>query len=329
MFLEHVRIAEDLGFHAFFHNDKKWAREPHGRLGAAAAVSSRIGLGISVVDPYTRHPAVTAQASATLAEMAPGRFTLVMGAGSHFETLPGYSVHKPVVAIREATDLLRRLWAGEEVTINGEVVQFQAGRLDFEPTSIPQIWVAGRGPKVLTLAGEVGDGVLVGSFASPSGIEYARRHVGEGLALGGRSWADIELASWLYVGLLKRRDDPVPEAMRTGISFAFWSSRNALMGVADELGWDLTAEFRAFVRDAPRSWAPEVMAGLRRVIPKGLLASLAVVGTAEQVLERLGALEGAGVQQAVIWPFPAEGTTVKDFIVELGTSVVPRLSAAS
>ena len=69
-FLDQVRLAEFLGFHAFFHNDKKWAQDVYVRLGAATQVTSRIGLGISATDPYTRHPALTAQAGASLAEMA-------------------------------------------------------------------------------------------------------------------------------------------------------------------------------------------------------------------------------------------------------------------
>jgi len=72
-YLQQVRLAEELGFHAFFHNDKKWARELFSRLGAATQVTSRLGLGTSVLDPYTRHPALMAQATATLAELAPGR----------------------------------------------------------------------------------------------------------------------------------------------------------------------------------------------------------------------------------------------------------------
>ena len=136
-YLEQVRLAEQLGFHAFFHNDKKWARELFSRLGAATQVTSRIGLGTSVVDPYTRHPAVMAQATATLAELAPGRFRVVMGSGSHFETLPGYGNPKPVAALRETTQLMRALWAGEKITIDGQIVKFRDGALDWKPQQRP------------------------------------------------------------------------------------------------------------------------------------------------------------------------------------------------
>ena len=123
-YLEQVKLAEQLGFHAFFHNDKKWARDLFSRLGAATQVTSRIGLGTSVIDPYTRHPALMAQATATLAELAPGRVRVVMGSGSHFETLPGYGNPKPVAALRESTQLMRALWAGEKISVG--VNKFQS-----------------------------------------------------------------------------------------------------------------------------------------------------------------------------------------------------------
>jgi 5,10-methylenetetrahydromethanopterin reductase len=130
-FLDQVKLAERLGFHGFFHNDKKWARDVFSRLGAATQCTRTIGLGTSVVDPYTRHAALLAQATATLAELAPGRFRVIMGSGSHFETLPGYGSPKPVAGLREAAELMQRLWRGEKVTIDGEVVKFKNGSLDW------------------------------------------------------------------------------------------------------------------------------------------------------------------------------------------------------
>src|SRR3977135_1032593 len=99
-FLDEVKLAERLGFHGFFYNDKKWAREGFPRVAAATQCTSPIGLGTSVVDPYTRHAALLAQAAATLAELAPGRFRVIMGSGSHFETLPGHGSPKPVAGLR-------------------------------------------------------------------------------------------------------------------------------------------------------------------------------------------------------------------------------------
>ena len=325
-FLDEVKLAERLGFHAFFHNDKKWAREVFSRLGAATQCTSTIGLGTSVIDPYTRHAALLAQATATLAELAPGRFRVIMGSGSHFETLPGYGSAKPVAGLREATELMQRLWRGEKVNLDGEVVKFKDGSLDWTPTEVPQLYIASRGPQILKLAGAVADGVLIGSFATPPGIDYAKRHIQPGLNASNRDWRDIRLCSWIYLSLLERADDPVPEGIKRGVSFAFWSSRKALSAMVDELAPDASDEFRAFIKEAPHEWSPPIMDELRRLLPRGVIDSLALVGTAPQVVARLKALAAAGVQEIVIWPFPAQGQDMDGFMHKLAQDVLPHVS---
>jgi 5,10-methylenetetrahydromethanopterin reductase len=325
-FIEQVRLAEQLGFHAFFHNDKKWARDLFARLGAATQVTSRIGLGTSVIDPYTRHPAVAAQACATLAEMAPGRFRVVMGSGSHFETLPGYGNPKPVAALRETARLMRALWAGEKITLDGQVVKFRDGSLDWKPSEVPPLYIASRGPQILKLAGEIADGILIGSFATVAGIEYAKHHILPGLTAAKRSWTDVRMCSWIYLSVLDREDEVVPEGIKRGVSFAFWSSRKVLSEMADELAGDVSDELRKFLREAPHEWSAEIMAQLRRLLPRGIIDSLAMVGTAGQIVERLKKLEAAGIEEVIIWPFPKDGQATEDFMTKLARDVLPHLA---
>jgi len=328
-YLEQVKLAERLRFHAFFHNDKKWARDLFARLGAATQVTSRIGLGTSVIDPYTRHPALMAQACATLEELAPGRVRVVMGSGSHFETLPGYGNGKPVAALREATQLMRALWAGEKITLDGQVVKFKDGALDWKPSTAPPLYIASRGPQILKLAGEIADGILIGSFATAPGIAYAKQHILAGLATAKRGWSDIRMCSWIYVSVLDRADEPVPEGIRRGVSFAFWSSRKVLSEMADALAPDISPEFRKFIHEAPHEWSPQIMAELRRLIPRGIIDSLAVVGTAEQIVERLRTLEAAGIQEVIIWPFPKDGQETEEFMVKLARDVLPHVAGGA
>lgn len=324
-FLEFVRLCELLGYDSFCHADEKWTRDVWVRLALASAATSRIGLGITVTDPYTRHPALTAQAGATLGEASGGRLRIVVGAGSHFETLPGYASVRPAIGIRESIELMRRLWAGERVTLNGEVIRFLGGKLDFsvQPQDAPEVWVAGRGKQVLATGGEVADGVLIGSFATVEGIRFAKGEIARGMARRGRAWDDVRLASWLYVSILEHEDDPVPDDLRRGISHALWSSREIVWSLLE--GLDLSAEgaFTTILREAPHEWTPEIMAEVRRLIPRQVMNVLALVGTKEQVAERIRTLEAEGISEIVAWPFPAGGVDVEDFAVQFAHEVFP------
>jgi 5,10-methylenetetrahydromethanopterin reductase len=328
-FLDHVKLAEFLGFHAYFHNDKKWAREVFSRLGAATQVTTRLGLGTSIVDPYTRHAALLAQASATLAELAPGRFRLIIGAGSHFDGLPGYRSTKPVAGLREAAELIKRMWRGERVTIDGEVVKFRDSALDWKPTAIPPLYIASRGPRILSLAGEIADGVLIGSLATPSGITYAKQHIAQGLKSAQRDWNDIRLCSWLYVCILEREGDPVPESIKRAVSFALWGSRKSLTSMLPALAGEASGALRSFIEAAPQECSPQLLEEISRLTAPELFESLALAGSAPVVVERIKALAAAGIQEIVIWPFPATGQDMEDFIYKLAQDVLPHFSERS
>jgi len=326
-FVPYVRLCEGLGFDAFCHADEKWTRDVYVRLALAGAATSRIGLGITVTDPYTRHPALTAQATATLSEATGGRLRVILGAGSHFETLPGYASVRPAIGIRESIELMRKLYAGERVTLDGEIVKFNAGTFDFDvaPALRPSLWVAGRGEQVLRTGGAVADGVLIGSFATPAGIRWAKEQIQRGLDSSGRSWTDIHVASWLYVAVLENEDDPVPDGVRRGVSHALWSSRAVVGNLIDGIEIRDGDEFRRFLREAPHEWSPEVMAELRRLIPREVFDVLALVGTVDQVAERLAALEGEGIGECIAWPFPPDRMDIEDYAIRLASELLPRV----
>jgi 5,10-methylenetetrahydromethanopterin reductase len=325
--VDQARFCELLGYDGMFHADEKWTRDVYVRHGMAAQATSRIGLGISVTDPYTRHPGLTAQATATLAEACEGRLTVTMASGSHFETLPGYVQRKPVTAVREAIEVMRRLWAGERVWLDGEIVKIEGAKLDWEPTHVPRLWVAGRSPKILEMAGGHADGGLMGSFATKSAVDYARERIEAGLTSSGRTWNDITLAAWVYVTILDDESEGIPENMLRGVSHAMWSSRTFFKEHLDDFADDITPEFRTFMHEAPHEWSPEIMAELRSLITPGMFESLALVGTADVVAARVDALRAAGVQELVIWPFPRDGEAVEDLMARIAQTLLPSIAA--
>jgi hypothetical protein len=160
--------------------------------------------------------------------------------------------------------------------------------------------------QILKLAG-VADGALVRELATPPGIEYAKQHIRLGLAASNRDWRDIRLCSWIYLSLLERADDPVPESVKRGVSFAFWSSRKALSAMVGQLAPDASDAFRTFIREAPHEWSPPIMDELRRLMPRRVIDSLA--WSAAPPVVAGCSLAAAGVEEIVICRFRASART--------------------
>lgn len=134
-------------------------------LGAAAARTKQITLGTGVTCPTLRyHPAIIAQASATLSCLAPGRTYLGLGTG---EALNEYAAcgmwpeyQERQARLREAIELIRALWSGQEVTYRGTYYQTHQARLYTPPTQSIPLYIASLAPKSAHFAGKYGDGLV-------------------------------------------------------------------------------------------------------------------------------------------------------------------------
>src|SRR5438445_2675800 len=193
-------LAEDTGYDDFWLADERFFREVYGCLTLCALRTRRIRLGPCVTDPYSRHPALTAMAIATLDEISNHRAVLGLGAGvSGFREL-GIDAARSAVAIREAVELIRRLLAGQSVTVKGQQVSFDGGRLDFAPrrAAIP-IYVASQREAGCRVAGRVADGAIMqGSVAEPL-LRFFRTTVAEGARRAGRDPSRVELVARINV----------------------------------------------------------------------------------------------------------------------------------
>jgi 5,10-methylenetetrahydromethanopterin reductase len=137
------------------------ARECYVTLGAIASATTRVEIGTGITNAYTRHPGTTAAAIATLDELSGGRAVFGVGAGGAL-TLSPLAIERaaPLRAVRNLIDVSRRLWAGETVDQVADTGSFRSARLGYGRTDIP-IWIAGRGPKMMQLAGELADGFIL------------------------------------------------------------------------------------------------------------------------------------------------------------------------
>ncbi len=148
--------------------------------GAAAAVTERIAIGLGVVNPYTRHPALLAMETAALAGIAPGRVVLGLGSSNRrwIEQQMGMPFKTPLNAVRECVEIVRRLLGGERLTFKGESFTLDAVALEATPKRNVPIFLGVKGPKALAMAAEVANGVHCSVLASPAHVRRVRQTTG-------------------------------------------------------------------------------------------------------------------------------------------------------
>lgn len=175
--------AERLGFdRCWVYDEGLVTRDVYVTMAAVGAATSRIEIGPGITNPYTRHPAQTASAIASLDELTGGRAFLGIGAGGSLTLDPiGLARHQPLGAVRDAIEVARRLFSGEAVDHDGPTTVLRSARIGYARPDI-EIWLAGRGPKMLALGGEVADGVMLDFIHKPSLGGYVDRVRGNGMA---------------------------------------------------------------------------------------------------------------------------------------------------
>ena len=145
----------------------------------ALAWSTRLRVGIGLLPVPLRNPALAAMEIATLARLFPDRLAVALGHGvQDWMAQIGAAVESPMTLLREHTVAVRDLLRGETVSASGRYVNLDRVALDWPPTTPPTLLIGARGPKSVTLAGEVSDGVLLDSVADPAVVRRARELVG-------------------------------------------------------------------------------------------------------------------------------------------------------
>jgi len=290
--VELVQLGERLGFDSAWLADQTFFHDPYVVLAAIALATDRIDLGIGVTNPYTRHPAMAARAIATLADIAPGRITLGVGAGNVKELLHPLALEDRPVATRcrEMVELVRAALTAEPVDYHGPHYQMAGARLETDAGAGVPIYVAGRGQRVLAAAGAVADGVLLGGLCDETGIAYALDRVARGARRRGRDPRSLAVCSWVTVYLTDDRE----RAIRETAPMVAHIIGGAPDHVLDAIGLE-DAQWRAIKSAYHRDGIPEAAA----LVDEACTDAFAIVGDAELCVERIRALERAGVTEFI------------------------------
>jgi len=195
--MAYVQRAEERGFEAVWQAESRLVREATVPMAAFAAATERIKVGSGVVNTWTRNTGLLASTFVTLDDLAPGR--IMLGLGAWWDPLAakvGIERRRPLKCMREVLEACRRLFTLEEVDFDGEFVHLDGVRIDVvhgdnSARSIP-IYVGATGPKMLELAGELADGVLLNYMVSPAYNDDALEHIAAGAARAGRELKTID-----------------------------------------------------------------------------------------------------------------------------------------
>lgn len=177
--IEWARAAERAGFGSLWVIEDYYHPGAYTLAAAAAAVTERMTIGLGVVNPYTRHPALVAMETAALAGLAPGRVVLGLGSSNRkwIDAQMAIPFKTPLEGLREGVEIVRRLLDGERLSYTGEVFTVRDIALETPPPSPVPILLGVKGPRALQLAGEMADGVHCSVLATPAHVRRVRATV--------------------------------------------------------------------------------------------------------------------------------------------------------
>lgn len=298
-----AREAEALGCETVWVTDDRLQRDVFTVLAAIALGTSEVRLGPGVTNPFSRHPALIATAIATLDELSGGRAVLGLGAGGTNHRALGLVRESPVAGLSEAVELIRGLLAGQELTLDGRVVHAWDAKLDFTPRreSVP-IYIGARGPRMLELAGEKADGVIIGNLASREGWSYGVERIAAGAARAGRDPAAIALTAWFYCCIADDEHSAL-DAVRPMVATSLATSRPIL----PEIGLELPEAYTRKMETHGWSLEQEAVADAGRELPEDVLRRFSLAGTPASCTSALADLTTAfpAISEVVIVPAAA------------------------
>ncbi len=277
-----------------------WMTEGAGRdsltqLTAIATATSRIGLGTGILPMFSRTPLITAMSSAGLAAVSDGRFILGLGVGNKPATEDGHGVaySQPIEHLRDMVNIIRGLIKGEVVSHQGKVITVSGASLgDARPQKETPIYIAALGPRMLQLAGEVADGVLL-SWTAASYLPKAIQLVRDGATKAGRDPSEVEISGYLRVAMT---NDLVAGRASLQREIARYASGSHYQSYFKDTGFD---EEMAGVQAAKGHADNPAIA---EAVSEKMQSELGVVGPAEVCRARIEELRAVGLTKPVIAP---------------------------
>ncbi len=299
--LDYVRYAEERGFEAVWQAESRLVRDAVVPMAAYAAVTERIKVGSGVINNWTRNIGLLAATYLTLDDLAPDR--IICGIGAWWDPLAhnvGIQRRKPLTAMRETVEILRRLLNMERVTFHGEFIQVDGIELDVvhgrrEPRNVP-IMIGATGDKMMELTGEIADGVVLNYCVPPEYNDRALELLARGAKKAGRTLEDLDRPQLVVCSVDTDREKAMDStrelltqylAQQPHIAKASGVSQDVVDEIQSILGWPATKE---------------QIQHAKHLVPEDLIIRITASGTPEEARTKVDEYRRHGCTSPILYP---------------------------
>lgn len=299
--LEYVRYAEQRGFEAVWQAESRLVRDAIVPMAAYAAVTERLKVGSGVINNWTRNIGLLAATFLTLDDLAPDR--IICGIGAWWDPLArnvGIDRRKPLVAMRETVEVLRRLLNMERVTFHGEFHHVEGIELDVvhgrrEPRHVP-IMIGATGDKMMELTGEIADGAVLNYCVPPEYNDNALELLEIGALRAGRSMDEIDRPQLVVCSVDLDHDRAIDTtrglltqylAQQPHIAKASGVAQEVVDKIQSILGWPATRE---------------QIQSAKYLVPEDLILRITASGTPDEARAKVEEYRRHGCTCPILYP---------------------------
>jgi 5,10-methylenetetrahydromethanopterin reductase len=299
--LDYVRYAEARGFEAVWQAESRLVRDAIVPMAAYAAVTERLKVGSGVINNWTRNIGLLAATFLTLDDLAPNR--VICGIGAWWDPLAsnvGIDRKKPLLAMRETVDVMRRLLNMERVTFHGEFHHVDGIELDVvhgrrEPRNIP-IMIGATGDLMMEMTGEIADGCVMNYCVPPEYNDRALEMLEKGARKAGRTLDDLDRPQLIVCSVDEDHDRAIDTtkmllcqylAQQPHIAKASGVSTEIVQQIHSILGWPATKEQITKAKD---------------LVPDDLVLRITASGTPAEARQKVDEYKKRGCTCPILYP---------------------------
>ncbi|MCJ7703874.1 MAG: LLM class flavin-dependent oxidoreductase [Anaerolineales bacterium] len=299
--LDYVLYAEEKGFEAVWQAESRLVRDAIVPMAAYAAVTEKLKVGSGVINNWTRNIGLLAATFLTLDDLAPGR--IICGIGAWWDPLAqnvGIERKKPLKAMRETVEVLRRLLNMERVTFHGEFHHVDGIELDVvhgrrEPRDV-SIMIGATGPKMMELTGEIADGAVLNYCVPPEYNDHALDSLAIGAKKAGRDFDDIDRPQLVVCSVDHNHDAAIDT---TKMLLCQYLAQQPHIAKASGVSSDVVAEIQSIL-----GWPAthEQIEKAKHLVPNELVYKITASGTPDEARAKVKEYVDRGATCPILYP---------------------------